>query len=135
MAVPPIYAPRLIASGVQLNTVPDEPLVSISPSFSIDDGYEIFAAVYLPAGSINVSGSSDFTVTEKIDTEAGILNVRDIVISYTAQAEATSVSYDLWQFHFLYQVGQNDDAQAIRVRTSENDPITRRGTVTTVIKT
>jgi hypothetical protein len=135
MVVPPLYPAQLIASGVQLSNVPDEPLVSIAPSFSVDGGYELYVAVYLPAGSINVTGSSDFTTTEEVETEAGNINVRDVFISYTAQDVATSAAYDLWQFHFLYRVGLNDNAQAVRVRTSENDPITRRGTVTTVIKT
>lgn len=135
LAVPPIHPPRLIASGLQLGYVPEEPLVCIYPSFSIDNGYELFAAAYLPAGSINVSCSDNFTVTQKVSTEAGTLDVREIIITYTTQNESATVAYDLWQFHFLYQVGENDSVAAVRVRTSENDPVTRRGTVTTVIKT
>lgn len=132
--VPPSYDPQLVATGLTLMGVSEEPLVAIYTDANIPNCYHLIIGLYVPAGSMNMRYTSDINDTSPVNTEAGKLTARNFMIEYTVPTHAAREAFDLWNFHIVYQVADENTAQAVRIRTTENDPITKRGTVTTVIK-
>ncbi len=136
--VPPLPNSRLIVQNIQVDYPPAFPMVAIQKSASIVDAYDLFITVVIPTGSINITLDTNFTDTADVPTEVGALplKVREITIDYdTPNNENSNSGSDVYLITCSYQVGTQDQAQAVYVHYTFNDPVTTRGTITTVMTT
>lgn len=137
--VAPLLNPILIKGGVQIDNAPNFPLVAINKCADVPNGYNLFITIIIPAGSDNISLDTNFTSSISVLTEVSpttALIVREITIDYDSpDTESDSSGYDIYLIECTYQVGTGTEAQAVYVHYTYNDPVTTRGTITTVMTT
>jgi hypothetical protein len=121
----------LLASGLS-EQVSKEPLVALYPDQVMENSYRLLIHMYIPDG-VRPHLDLDFDDVERQSTEAGELELRQILIDYpTPNPRITTFS--LWEARATYTV-EGKVAQALRVRYVVGDPETSRGTVTSVATT
>ena len=125
-----LYQER-VASGLK-ESLSGEPLVSIYPDDEFPETYHLRLVLYL-LDSVVPQLNEDFNTIERENTEAGLLEVRQITVAYNPPADDID-TYSIWLMDVDYVV-KGPSAQAIRVKYTVGDPVTSRGTVTTVKRT
>jgi len=108
-----------------------EPLVSVYPNPEFEKTYNLQMHLYVP-DTAEPKLDPNLDTILKTSTQAGELSLRIVDIDYDQPATPTG-TYSLWCMNVIYQV-IDEEADAVSVRFIVGDPLTSRGTVTTVSK-
>jgi hypothetical protein len=125
------YTTDMLASGLA-QQVSSEPLVALYKDPSLEHTYQLVIHVYIPDG-VTPSLNPDFNDIKRQPTEAGELYMRQIFIDFPDPAPGVT-TFSLWEIRAIYTV-DGLGAEALRVKFVIGDPVTSRGTVTSVATT
>jgi len=113
-----------------------EPLLAVQTEGEQTNApYSLQFVMYLPDGVFPILDIVAFSTVAPIETEAGTLLGRSAAIEYIRPAAGSGTTYNCWTLELNYVVNANP-AQVVWshyvIKDAENDPVTTRGTVTTV---
>jgi len=123
--------PSLLATRLS-NQFSDEPLVALNKHPSLQHTYTLLIHFYAPDG-ITPALDTDFGHVVMQSTPAGSLYLRQIKIDIT-HLEPLAHAFSLWEVRAIYTVAA-DSSEGVLVQYVIGDPVTSRGTVTSVATT